>query len=171
MSVQSFRLLGAACVMSLLMLIVAGPAEACGLLVRITYEEDFPDRFHVEFVEGADYELTGLELDLRPAVGSPFIDMAYPESRYSRRDGITLTETEGLRGGSRKMGFKFSGFSTGKQLTLLVDLDGRRDRLQRGELFDTRAAARFLHPDGTVVHLNGAFNSRDVAELGNRACV
>ncbi len=146
-------------------------AQACGLLVRVTYAEDFPDWFYVEFLEGDGYHLSGLTLDLGPAVGRPFIDTAYPNSRHSGHDGIVVTESSGFDTGSRVMAFKFAHFVSGKTYRLMVDLDGRLDQLENGELYGAAVVARFFRPDGTSEKLEGRFDSDGVAELGSRACV
>lgn len=145
-------------------------AEACGLLIRITYTEDTPDWFHVEFLEGDGYELTRIELDLRPALGKPFIDTAYPNSRHSGKEGITLTESSGLAEGSSAMEFAFAHFTHGKKYTLLIDLDGRHDMLHRNELHGAKARVTFVDNKGSAIKLEGTFDSDAVAELGNRAC-
>lgn len=145
-------------------------ADACGLLLRITYAEDYPDWFHVEFLEGAGFELTGLQLDLTGAAGEPFIDIAYPNSRHSGKDGIVVTDAAGFDTGSRAMAFKFAHFAVGKTYRLLVDLDGRADQLDNGELHGAGVVARFLNVDGTLQKLEGQFDSDGVAELGSHAC-
>lgn len=145
-------------------------AEACGLLLRITYAEDYPDWFHIEFLEGDGYTLQALQLNLGTAVGRPLIDTAYPQSRHSEWDGVVITGNTGFVTGSRDMGLGFAQFTSGKKFTLLVDLDGRFDQLRHGELFGAEAKAKFVRSDGTSLQLNGRFDADGVAELGNRAC-
>lgn len=159
-------LLAVGCVTAML----GSQAQACGLLLRVTYAEDYPDWFFIEFLEGDGYALTGLGIDLGPAVGRPFIDTAYPNSRHSGRDGVVLAETRGLDTGSSAMALKFEQFSAGKSYRLLVDLDGRADQLEHGELFGGNVAARFSRDDGSELKLEARFDGDGVAELGNRAC-
>lgn len=149
---------------------VSAPVQACGVLVRITYGEDFPDWFLVEFLNGADFELVGLDIDLQGSAGNARIDTPYSRSAETNENGVMLADTQGFSMGSRRMAFKFQNFSVSKSYSLSVDLDGFGDQLDNAELFGASAVAHLKRPDGELLSLEGNFDKDAVVELGNRAC-
>lgn len=145
-------------------------AEACGVLVRITFTEDLPDSFLIEFLEGEGFDLSGLDLDLTPSAGRAHIDTPYSKAHRTGANGIVLAETLGFTPGSRRMAFKFNNFPVGKTYSLVVDLDGYADQLYSGELYGARAVVHFVGHQGVSLTVQGEFGTDGVAELGNRAC-
>lgn len=164
------RLLSALLVALCLLSFSGGGALACGLFVRITFAEDYPDWFLIEFLEGEGFALVDLELDLTPSVGTAHIDTPYTDTGGAGGDRAVLVEAFGLTGGSQRMVLKFGNFRAGRSFSLLVDLDGFADQLDPGELHGTEATVRFIRPDGGILKLAGRFDSTGVVELGERAC-
>lgn len=164
------KVLGSLLVATLAQLALCMPAQACGVLVRITYGEDYPDWFLVEFINGADFELVGLDIDLNGSVGSALIDTPYSQRSEQNANNVVLADTLGFERGSRRMGFKFQNFLASKSYSLSVDLDGVADQLENAELFGATAVAHLKRPDGEPLTLQGKFDKDAVVELGNRTC-
>lgn len=156
---------------------MATGATACEGKVRISFFEDSPDHFLVEFKDRARVQITSLHIDLRSSVGRAFIDTAYGSETPSDANGVVLAGSIGFVDGSREWTLTFKRFLPGQKFTLLVDLDdaavfdaGDPDHLTDGELEGARAEARLVAPDGKVQTISGLFDKQGVATLGRDAC-
>lgn len=152
----------------------SGPANACGSVVKIVYEEDAPDFFRIEFLDGDGYELTALALDLSTSVGRAYIDTPYPSSPPATASALRLTAADGFAHGSQRMAFRFENFRPKLAYSLLVDLDNSAgwdsDHLLDGEIKGATVSVRLTGADNTSFTVDGAFDEKGVAELGSRAC-
>ncbi len=154
--------------------VFALPAKACGIVVQVTFEEDTPDNFLIEYVDGDVHQLTALRLDLSRSIGRAYIDTPYPRARPADKGEVNMIAASGFAEGSRLMTFGFENFGPKKTYTLLVDLDDSGgwdgDHLTDGEIQGTAVSARLTGPDNSTFTINGTFDAKGVAVLGNRAC-
>ncbi len=153
-------------------------AHACDSKIRITYSEDSPDAFLVEFKDKERSQIASLRIDLRASVGRAFIDTAYVQDQPSGSKGVILGQGVGFVDGSRDWTLTFKRFLPGQTFRLLVDLDdaavfgsGDPDHLTDGELQDAKAQARLIGPAGKSQMISGVFDRNGVATLGQDACV
>lgn len=153
-------------------------AHACESKIRITFSEDSPDAFLVEFKDKVKSQITSLRIDLRASVGRAFVDTAYVQEQPSGPNGVVLDQGLGFVDGSRDWTLTFKRFLPGQTFELLVDLDdaavfgsGDPDHLTDGELQGAKAQARLIGPDGKSQMISGVFDRNGVATLGQDACV
>ena len=151
--------------------------QACDSKVRITFFEDSPDFFLVEFKDKARFQIASLSIDLTTSVGRAFVDTAYGREPPRGPNDVILDKGLGFVDGSRKWTLTFKRFLPGQKFRLLVDLDdaamfgaGDPDHLTDGELLGASAQARLIGADGKAETITGRFNRAGVATLGQEAC-
>ena len=159
----------------------AGPALACGPEVRIQFAEESPDRFRITFVRGPKLRLVTLNIRLDgSAAGAIFDDydglaMQGPQPNAS---GITIRSIKYRASGQETVTLVFEGFTEKGVVDFRSDLDdnGRagdpdQNHLVDGELEGARAEATLVAANGRRITVQGRFDKRSVARLGERACV
>lgn len=160
---------------------LAGPAHACGPEVRIQFAEESPDRFRITFVRGAKMRLVALKITLEgSAAGAIFddydgLDMQGPQPGPS---GVTIRSIKYRADGRETVSLTFDGFTVKRIVDFRSDLDdsgGATDpdenHLVDGELAGASAEATLIAANGRRITIQGRFNGRSEARLGERACV
>ena len=157
---------------------LAGPAYSCGPQLRVTYVEDSPDFFRVEFVAGKGLELKTLTLDLAPSAGRAYVDTAYDSRSTATQNGVALDPTTRVGDGDRRFVLKFRNFRVGGSFNYFVDLDDQSspndhdmDHLTGGEMSGATAVARLVRRDGEPEEVAGRFDASGAALLTPKACV
>ena len=165
-------------VIALVSMVWCHAASACGPQVRITYAESSPDYFRVEFINGPNFELREVRLDLSGSVGRAHIDTAYGAAPSANADGVQLVKVEDVVERGRTATLTFKNFFAGRDFRYLVDLDdespaggGDFDHLTASEISGATAVARLVHSDGRIDVISGQFNKDSVAVLAPKACV
>ena len=164
--------------MPFLATVLATPASSCGPQVRVIYVEDSPDFFRVEFVEGSNFELTTLTLDLVNSAGRAYVDTAYDSRSSARQNGVELDQATRVADGDQRLVLRFRNFRVGASYNYFVDLDdqsspadGDMDHLTGGEMSGATAVARLVRRDGEPEEVAGRFDATGTALLSPKACV
>ena len=171
-------------VLVLVFLGIALPASACGPKVRITFAEDSPDWFRIEFLEGPKLSLERLAIRLATSRAGAFFEGDGPEmSRHAARNnaksnGIRFKALRYETGIDHDAILDFEGFVAGGQYVFHSDLDdlnraGNRDgdHIYDGELAGATATATLRAANGKQLEINGTFDDKGKVLLGERACV
>ena len=153
-------------------------AQACGPQVLVTYVEDSPDAFRIEFVNGPQFELQQLRLDLSSSQGRAHIDTPYGAAPSREPDSVELVRVDDIAERGQFATLTFRRFFAGRTFRYLIDLDdespagdGDFDHLTAGELAGAQASAQLRHADGRIEKISGRFSRENVARLAPRACV
>ena len=157
---------------------IPASADACGKQLRVTFTEDTPDNFKIEFLDGAGLQLTSVHFDLRPSAGGAYVDTVFGNAAPSASQSVVLRSIEGFADGGQTGTVKFKTFPPKQSFTLEIDLDDSSpvhdydpSHLTNGELLGAKVEAVLVEANGKTHKLTGKFNARGIAELGNRACV
>jgi hypothetical protein len=163
----------------LLMAVAAGraPAYACGPQVRVTFTEETPDYFVIEFLYGPGRLLEALTLELAETASRAHVDTAYGASDQQKASGVDLAGVDGFGTGSDRGTLRFRSFPPGARFAYLVDLDaakpafGDPNHLAKAEMRGGRASAVIVTAEGRKETITGIFDEEGVALLGPKACV
>ena len=162
----------------LLATVLATPASSCGPQVRVTYVEDSPDFFRVEFINGKGFELKSVTLDLTSSAGRAYVDTAYGSRPAEKQNGVELDPATRVADGDQRLVLQFKNFRVGGRFNYLVDLDDQSspndhdmDHLTGGEMNGATAVARLVRSDGEPEEVAGSFDAAGTALLAPKACV
>lgn len=162
-------------------LAAAGPALACGPEVRIQFAEESPDRFRITFVRGDKLSLVALKITLEgSAAGAIFddydgLDMQGPQPGPS---GVSIRSIKYRPDGRETVTLTFDDFTVKRVVDFRSDLDDNgaagdpdENHLVDGELAGASAEATLVATNGRRITIQGRFDGRSEARLGERACV
>ena len=161
----------------LLSCLAAGaPAFACGPEVRIQFSEDSPDRFRIAFTRGLKLRLVALTIDLGgSAAGAIFDDHNGLEMQSPSPSGAKMSS---IRYAGTTVRLTFENFLETGTLNFHSDLDDNglgsdpdQNHLAEGELAGASASATLIDSSGRRIDINGRFDQKNHARLGDRACV
>ncbi|MEM7424997.1 MAG: hypothetical protein AAF441_02810 [Pseudomonadota bacterium] len=162
-----------------LVVLLAGKSmvQACGTVVKVTYIEDSPDVFVIEYPDGQDDLLLSVKIDLATSAAGAYVDTLYGPAKSNLGEAVEVGEIRGFAEGDQSGTILFKKFAAGHRLNMLVDLDDRGlsgepdpDHLTGKEMEGGLVTARFRAPDGEAEEMSGAFDAEGVARLGSRAC-
>lgn len=159
----------------------SGPAAACGPEVHIQFSEDSPDRFRITFVQGPKMTLVALRIDLGgSAAGAIFDDydglnMQGPQPGPG---GVTIRSVDYRTDGRETVALTFDGFTEKRVVDFWSDLDDNglagdpdQNHLFDGEMDGATAEATLIAANGKQITIQGRFDNKSAARLGERACV
>lgn len=173
------RLIISAAILSLAMF--SSPAFACGPEVHIQFFEESPDRFRIKFVRGPKLRLVTLFIALEgSAAGAIFddyegLEMQGPQPGPS---GVTIRSIKYRSGGGEDVTVTFDGFTEQRFVDFHSDLDDNaraadpdQNHIYDGELEGAMARAFLISDKGRRIEIEGRFDNKGNARLGDRACV
>lgn len=161
-----------------MLLLATGTATACGPQVRLTFVEESPDFFRIEFLHGPKLELKTLRIDLTGSIGKAHVDTAYGGAPSPPGSNIELERADDLVEGGQRATLTFARFFQGQTFNYLVDLDDMSavdgadfDHLTGDEMAGGTASARLIGAGGRSETIAGVFDKDGIALLGPKACV
>lgn len=159
----------------------AMPALACGPEVIVRFQEASPDRFQIVFERGPKLELVSLTITLDGSAAGAMFDNfegLRGQGPQPGRGGVAITSVTYRTQTGQSVDIGFEGFVEKRTADFRTDLDDRGraadldyNHIADGEIEGAHATAVLKNAGGRVVEINGRFDRKGQALLGERACV